>query len=319
METSETQQLPVTKVAFLFPGQGTQSVGMGKTLYEESPAAREVLDEIDDALDLRITQLMFNGPEQDLSMTLNAQPAIFASSLACLAAMKEMNKRFDIEVSPAFVAGHSLGEYTALVASNVLTVRDAARLIRERGRLMQNASNETAGGLAAVIGLDELTVEEVCRETGTNISTVNSLEQVVIGGSQVALARAMDLCSARGAKKLVRLQVSGAFHTNLMAPAAEGLAQAIHGVKFNDPSVPVVANCSGHPLNTKNSARKELMRQLCNCVHWRRSMDYLSGAGVNVYYEIGPGKVLTGLAKRSNPDAVTVTVNDMETVKALAG
>jgi len=173
--------------------------------------------------------------------------------------------------------------------------------------------------LAAIIGLDELTVEEICRETGANISTVNSLEQVVIGGSHVALARAMDLCSARGAKKLVKLQVSGAFHTDWMAPAAEGLAQAIQEVNFVDPSIPVVANCSGRPLNRKTSARKELMRQLCNCVHWRRSMDYLSGAGVNVFYEIGPGKVLSGLAKRSNPDAVTVTVNDMETVRALAG
>ncbi|MQF83174.1 ACP S-malonyltransferase [SAR202 cluster bacterium AD-802-E10_MRT_200m] len=201
MEQLEAQEIPITKVAFLFPGQGTQYVGMGKTLYEGSLAAREVLDEIDDALGFHLTQLMFNGLEQDLAMTLNAQPAIFAVSLACFAAMKEINKDLKVEVNPAYVAGHSLGEYTALVASNSLKIRDAARLVRERGQLMQNASNQTPSGLAAIIGLDEITVEEICRETGANISTVNSLEQIVIGGSNVALVRAMDLCSARGAKK----------------------------------------------------------------------------------------------------------------------
>ena len=306
------------KVAFLFPGQGTQHIGMGRTLYEGSAAARSVFEEIDEALSVSLTRLMFDGPEDELTKTVNAQPAILAVSLACLKVMEEMLGAERIPEA-SFMAGHSLGEYTALVASEALSAQDAVRLVRERGRHMQDVSERLPGGMAAVVGLDELTVEEVCRETGAHISTVNADDQMVIGGDRVALARAMDLCSARGAKRLIRLQVSGAFHTDLMAPAAEGLAEAINGVRFHDPVVPVIANCNGRPLNTGKSVKAELVRQLSQCVQWRRSIDYMLQAGVEDFYEIGPGKVLSGLVKRIEPQASVVNVGDLETAQALAG
>ncbi len=305
------------KTAFLFPGQGTQHVGMGRELAMNSSAARAVFDEIDEVLQTSLSRLMFEGPEEELTRTVNAQPAIVAVSLACMQAMKEALGP-DVVPSPSFVAGHSLGEYTALVPAGVLDMADALRLVRERGRLMQEASEQQPGAMAVVLGLDELTVEEVCRETGAQISNVNAEDQIVIAGERVALARAMDLAAMRGARRLVRLQVSGAFHTRLMDHASQGIADALEEAEFHSPQIPVVANCTGLPLTTEMEIKTELKQQLCGCVQWKRSLDHMAGAGVTQFFEIGPGKVLSNLVKRSHPGAATTSVGDLQAIAGLA-
>jgi [acyl-carrier-protein] S-malonyltransferase len=291
---------------------------MGQQLWERSPGARALLQQVDEVLEAPLTQLMFHGPEAELVKTVNAQPAIMAVSLACLKAM-ETTLGPQAMPQPTFVAGHSLGEYTALVAAGVLDVPDAVRLVRERGRSMQEAAEQRAGAMAAIIGLDELAVEEVCRETGATISNVNADDQVVIAGDWVTLARAMDLASLRGARRLIRLQVGGAFHSPLMEPAAVRMAAALDHAHFRDPKVPLIANCSGRPLTTARSIRDELARQLISCVQWHRSVQYMLGAGVTAFYEIGPGRVLTSLLRRMQAGTFTVNVDDHAAVHALAG
>jgi [acyl-carrier-protein] S-malonyltransferase len=260
---------------------------------------------------------MFEGPQEELTRTINAQPAILAVSVACLKTMAETLGPDDIP-SPSFVAGHSLGEYTALVAASVVGISDAARLVRERGRLMQQASDNRTGGMAAVLGLDELALEEVCRETGATISNINADDQFVIAGDRVALARAMDLAALRGAKRLIRLQVSGAFHTPLMQSAADGMADVLSGLEFRDPQVPVVANCTGRPLKTANAIKAELIQQISGCVQWQRSVRYMADAGVTDFYEIGPGRVLTAMVKRITTDARVTDFSDRTLLAAEA-
>ena len=318
MKNSILGNITSPKVAYLFPGQGSQHVGMGKDLYEESPVARQVFDEADKALGMSLTQLMFEGPAEELNLTINAQPAILTTSLACLTTAKD-TVGSDIMPLPSFAAGHSLGEYTALAATGVLNIPEAVRLVQERGRLMHETSQKQRGGMTAVIGLDELTIEDICRETGAYISNVNAEDQVVIAGDKITLARAMDLASARGAKRLITLQVSGAFHTDLMMPAVAGMSRAMDEATFNGPSVPIIANCDANPLTTGEEIKEELLHQMCRCVQWRRSMSYLWDAGVTQFYEIGPGKVLSGLARRICPDAEVTTVNDVKSLQSLAG
>ena len=205
------------QVAYLFPGQGAQAVGMGKDLYDSSQAAREVFEEIDDALGRSLTRVMFEGPEDDLRQTVNAQPGIMAVSLACVKAMED-ELGADNMPEPVVMAGHSLGEYTALAVGGALDIDQTALLVQERGRLMQEACDRNPGTMAAIIGLDQVALQEVARETGVWISNVNTGEQIVISGERMAIARAMDLCEARGAKKVIGLRVGGAFHSGLMEP-----------------------------------------------------------------------------------------------------
>lgn len=302
------------KVAYVFPGQGTQHVGMGMDLYEQSPVARKLLDEVDEALNRPLTRLMFEGPQEELNLTVNAQPAILATSLAFLKAAGP-----ELLPAPDFTAGHSVGEYSALAAAGVLGIHDAVRLVQERGRLMHETAKRQQGGMAAVLGLDELAVEEICRETGAYISNINAADQVVIAGEKIALARAMDLASVRGAKRLISLQVSGAFHTDLMRPAVAGMQQAVGQANFHDAYVPIVANCDATPITSQEDIKNELLEQLCGCVQWRRSMSYMWNAGVTQFYEIGPGKVLSGLIRRTCPDAQVTGVNDAKSLQSLAG
>ena len=304
------------KTAFLFPGQGTQYVGMGRELAENSAAARGVFDEIDEILGTSLSRLIFEGPEIELTSTFNAQPAVMAVSLACLESLKE---RYGSEAlpSPAFVAGHSLGEYTALVPAGVLSLSDAISLVRERGRLMQEASDTSPGSMAVVIGLDELTLEEVCRETGAEVANVNAVDQVVIAGDKVSLARAMDLAAMRGAKRLIRLQVSGAFHTRLMKTAAEGMSQVLDDAVFNDPVMPIIGNYTGLPLLGGAEIREELKHQLCGCVRWKNSVDHMAHSGVTRFYEIGPGQILSNLVKRAYPWVTTSSISDAQAIADL--
>ena len=304
------------EVAYLFPGQGSQAVGMGRELYDQSPAARSVFQAVDSALGRPLSDLLFDGPEETLKQTVNAQPAIMTVSLACIKAMEE---RLDQDDMPraAVVAGHSLGEYTALAFAGVLDVSETAWLVDMRGKLMQEACDRNPGTMAAVLGLDEMTITEISRETGTYVSNVNTTEQIVISGERMAVARALDLASARGAKKVIPLHVAGAFHSGLMEPARAGLVDAVSQLTFRDPTIPIIANCTGEPLTTAESVRQELIAQISACVQWKRSIDYIVGSGVSSFIEVGPGRVLGGMVKRIERGAQVASVSDIDSILRL--
>ncbi len=308
----EPETKPIAKIAYVFPGQGSQAIGMGHELYQSSRRAREVFEGADEALQFPLSRLCFEGPEGDLRETINAQPAILTVSIACLAAASEINST----IKPAIVAGHSLGEYTALVAANVLEFADAVRLVRERGRLMQETGKIKPGGMAAIIGLDETTLDEICMETGAQIANVNCSGQIVISGPKAAVAHSMDLAQSRGAVGAVPLEVSGAFHTVLMEPTVEGMARAISQINFRSPEVPIVANSTAKPVTTINEVKEEILQQLCHCVQWQPSVEYMVEAGVSTFIEIGPGVVLSKLIKRISKQVQVLNMSDLESIKA---
>lgn len=294
--------------AFVFPGQGAQSVGMGKDLYDQFPSARALFDEADEILGFRLSTLCFEGPEEDLQQTRNTQPAIAVVSLALLKAATEVKP--ELLERPAFVAGHSLGEYTALVASGALGFSDAIRLLRTRGELMQQAGEQQPGTMAAILGLDAADCEEVCRESGAEMCNVNAPGQVVIGGRRDAVARAMDFATARGATRVIPLTVSGAFHSSLMKPALDGMVKPIATANIVDPLIPVVANCTATPITDEIAIRHELVDQVCRPVQWSRTVDFLGESGVSTFIEFGPGRVLSGIIKRMLRKATCINVND---------
>jgi len=279
--------------AYVFPGQGSQWVGMGRELFESSPEARAVFEEADSVLGFALSRLCFEGPEDVLRQTENAQPAILVTSVAHLRANAQLR-----EARPSFVAGHSLGEYTALVAAQVLDFADALRLARERGRLMQEAGRQNPGGMVAILGLDEALVEEVCRATGTYVANLNCPGQIVVSGGKENVAQAAELARSKGARSTVPLQVSGAFHTPLMQPAVEGMARAVSELSFADPVIPIVANTTARPIESGEAVKAELLDQLCHCIQWHKSVEYMVNEGVSTFTEVGPGQVLTGLIKR---------------------
>ena len=301
------------KRAFVFPGQGSQNVGMGLGLYNVSSAAREVFEEADDSLGFSLSDLIFNGPSDVLQDTINSQPAIMLVSIACWKAWQEYLG--SEAMSPVSVAGHSLGEYTSLVVSGVLSFSDGLKLVRERGRLMHEAGLSRPGGMAAIIGLDDFALEHICAETGVELANINSDEQFVISGDKIAVVRAMDLASAQGAKKTLSLPVSGAFHSSLMAQAQEGLKDAIASLELKDPIIPVIANSTGLPMITMSEVRQELVYGLCHCVQWRNSVKYIVGTGVSQFVEFGPARVLTSLIKRIDKNVQVVTLSDLESIK----
>ncbi len=307
---------PTGNVAFVFPGQGSQAVGMGLDLYQNSPAARAVFEEVDQALGEPVSRIFFEGPEEELTKTVNTQPGILTVSIACLKAMEEA-LGVDRMPSPALVAGHSLGEYTALVAAGAMTIAEGARLVRERGRLMQYASELQDGTMAAILSLDQAVLEEICRETDTEISNINVADQIVISGTRAGVEKAMELASERGARRTVALPVGGAFHSRLMQPAQEGLTKAVEELQLQAPTVPVVANCTGKPITTVDEVKQELLTGLCSPVRWLEIVQHMSGAGVSSFYEIGPGRALAGMVRRINPEAEVANVSDVETQGAL--
>jgi len=267
-------------------------------------------------LGLSLSRLCFEGPEDELRQTVNAQPAIVTVSLACLNAAHEVGGSDGLP-PPAFVAGHSLGEYTALAAAGVLDFATAIYLARERGRLMHEAGLKQPGGMVAVLGADEASLAEVCAETGTRVANINCPGQLVISGAGENLTRAVDLLRSRGVSRTIPLQVSGAFHTPLMQPAADGLAGVIASLTFRQPLMPVIANTTAEPLTTTEAIKEELLRQLCNGIQWQGSVEYMINDGVSTFIEIGPGKVLTGLIKRINREVKTVNIGDAEAVRSL--
>ena len=306
----------MTQVAWVFPGQGAQSVGMARDLYDNLDSARDIFNQADDALGFAFSKLIFEGPEDELLQTINTQPALLVASFACLEAAREIGG--NSLPAPAFLAGHSLGEYTALAIAGVFDFATAVRLARERGRLMHEAGQASPGSMAAIIGLGEAILNEVCQKSDTVMANINCPGQIVISGAVDNIAQAMEMATAAGASRAIPLQVSGAFHSPLMKPAADGLAEYVNSLSFQNPSIPVIGNTTGEPLTTAESVKTELLNQLLNPVQWQRTIEYMVNKGVPTFIEIGPGKVLTGLIRRINKEARTINLGDLEAVRTLA-
>lgn len=320
--------------AYIFPGQGSQTVGMGRDVYEQSAAARAVFEQADATLGFGLSALCFEGPDEQLTATENAQPALLTVSVALLAALKERQgdketKRQERDTPlvvslspllPGFVAGHSLGEYSALLAAGALNFPTALRLVRRRGELMAAASD---GAMAAIIGLDEPTLEDLCRVATDNygpvvIANYNAPGQLVISGTVAGIAWAIAEAKARGAKRALPLKVSAAFHSPLMQAAAHGLAPAIEAADVHDAQIPVVSNVQATPITRAAEIRNELVAQITAPVRWIASIHYMAAAGVDQFVEIGAGSVLTGLVKRIAPEATLVNINGIAGVESFS-
>ena len=296
-------------VAFVFPGQGSQSVGMGKALADAFPSAREVFAEVDEALGEKLTAIMWEGPADRLTLTENAQPALMAVSLAAMRVL-EREAGLDLSRDAAFVAGHSLGEYSALAAAGALTISDTARLLRIRGRAMQAAVPVGAGAMAALLGLEFDAAVAVAAEAAQGqvcqAANDNGGGQVVVSGDKAAVERAVEIAKGKGARRAMLLPVSAPFHCALMQPAANAMAEALAKVQMKPPVVPLVANVLARPISDPAEIVTSLIAQVTGTVRWRESVAFMAGAGVSTFYEVGSGKVLSGLAKRI-ADGVTGT------------
>ncbi|MGN8113415.1 ACP S-malonyltransferase [Labrys sp. 22185] len=308
-------------IAFTFPGQGSQSVGMGKALADAFPVARAVFDEIDAALGQKLTAVIWDGPDNDLTLTENAQPALMAVSLAAFRVLQD-EAGLDLRKHASFVAGHSLGEYSALAASGALTIADTARLLRIRGRAMQAATPVGTGAMAALLGLDyeqaaavaaEAAQGEVCQAANDNAPG-----QVVISGTKAAVERAVEIAKGKGAKRAILLPVSAPFHCALMQPAADAMAEALEKVAIAAPVVPLVANVLAQPISDPSEIRRRLVEQVTGTVRWRESVEYLAGAGVTKLVEVGSGKVLSGLVRRIASGVEAVSIGTPDDVAAFA-
>src|SRR5580692_2401699 len=298
------------KIAFLFPGQGSQAVGMGRDLAEKFPAARQTLAEADEALGFALSRLCFEGPEDELRLTENTQPAILTVSVAAARVLAEHG------VQPAFAVGHSLGEWSAHVIAGTLSFGDAVRAVKARGHAMQQAVPAGQGAMAAVLALDAAQVAEACeeaaRETGLVVqaANLNSPNQTVISGAVAAVERAAALCKAKGARRAVMLPVSAPFHCALMQPAQEEVARVLAGLTLGEPRIPVAANVTGELVTTSAAARDALIRQVTGAVRWVDCIHALVTAGAETFIEVGPGKVLGGLLKQIDPELKSLNVED---------
>jgi [acyl-carrier-protein] S-malonyltransferase len=306
-------------VAFVFPGQGSQTVGMGKALAENFAPARQVFEAVDEALSEKLSTIVFEGPVDQLTLTENAQPALMAVSLAVMRVL-EAEAGLDLKCDAQFVAGHSLGEYSALAAARAFTLADTARLLRTRGQAMQKAVPVGVGAMAALIGLEFDTASAVAAEAaGTQVCQAandNGGGQVVMSGDKTAVERAVEIAKAKGAKRAMLLPVSAPFHCALMQPAADAMAQALSQVSINRPLVPVVSNVLAKPVSEPTEIIEALVHQVTGTVRWRESVAYMVQTGVNVFYEVGAGRVLSGLIKRIADGASATAIGSPEDVAA---
>jgi len=305
-------------VAFTFPGQGSQAVGMGKELADSFPEARAVFDEVDEALGEKLTDIMWNGPEETLTLTANAQPALMAVSIAAIRVMQA--RGLDLTSKVSYVAGHSLGEYSALCAAGTFTLADTARLLRIRGNAMQAAVPAGKGAMAAIIGLDHAAVQAICDEVAKlgacQIANDNGGGQLVISGEKAAVEKAAELAKEQKALRAVMLPVSAPFHSSLMAPAAAAMAEALAKVSAQNPVVPVIANVRAAPVTAASEIVKLLVEQVTGQVRWRETIEWLAANGVTSLYEIGSGKVLTGLVRRIDKSLAGTAVNTPADIEA---
>lgn len=303
------------RLALLFPGQGSQHVGMGQRVHQLSQAARRLLEQAEEILGMPLRRLCFEGPPEELADTTYAQPAILVVSLDYLEALRERLHEIGASLHPTLVAGHSLGEFTALVAANALRFDDALRLVRERGRLMREAGLERPGGMAAILGLERDALEAVCQEASelglVVIANDNSPGQLVISGEERALVRAMELATERGAKRVVRLAVSVPSHSPLMDRVARALSELLQRVPLREPEVPIVANVTGKILSSVEEIRRELACQVAQPVQWTASVRGMVNRGVTTFLEVGPGQVLTGLVRKIQRDVEAYSMRDL--------
>jgi len=301
-------------VAFIFPGQGSQYSGMGKDLAANFPIARQTFEEANNALDFDIAALCFTGSEEDLKLTANTQPAILTTSIATLRVLKQ-----ESDVVPDYTAGHSLGEYSALVAAGVFDFTDAVTIVRQRGSFMQEAVPVGVGVMAAILGLDNFTLEQLCQDAAQGQvvapANYNSSGQIVIAGHATAVTRVVELAKEKGAKRALPLPVSAPFHSALMAPAADKLQLALESVALNPFSCPVISNVLASPYEDIARTKQLLVEQVCAAVRWEESIHKLQELNVSHYIEIGPGKVLAGLNKRIDRSLQTSNVNDLQSLK----
>jgi [acyl-carrier-protein] S-malonyltransferase len=314
--------MDMTSTAFVFPGQGSQAVGMGRALAEAYPAARETFDEADDILGFRLSELCFEGSDDKLTLTENAQPALFTAGIAALRAIQEA---LDEPITPAYAAGHSLGEFTALTAAGAMRFEDGLRLVRRRGELMRDAGADSPGGMAAILGLDVEQIDRICatcrEESGGTVVVANDNcpGQVVIAGDDAALEQAIEEAKVQGARRAVRLAVSIACHTSLMAKAQAAFDEALQDTIFTSPLISVVGNTQAKPLATIENIRAELSAQLTSVVCWTDSVRYMLANGITDFVELGSKNVLTGLLRRIDRSAAGHVVDAPEGVEALWG
>ncbi|MGL3606642.1 ACP S-malonyltransferase [Rhizobium sp. G187] len=298
-------------VAFTFPGQGSQAVGMGKDLADSFAEARAVFEEVDAALGQKLSDIMWNGPEETLTLTANAQPALMAVSMAVIRVLEA--KGLDLKSKVSFVAGHSLGEYSALCAAGTFSIADTARLLRIRGNAMQAAVPVGEGAMAAIIGLEHGDVQAICLEASAvgpcQIANDNGGGQLVISGGKAAVEKAAALATEKGAKRAIMLPVSAPFHSALMGPAADAMREALSTVEKRDPTVPLIANVRAEPVTSASEIANLLVEQVTGQVRWRETVEWFGANGVTTLYEIGAGKVLTGLARRIDKNIAGVAVN----------
>lgn len=305
--------------AFIFPGQGSQAVGMGKALAAAFTEARETFQEVDEALGQNLSKLMFEGPEGDLTLTANAQPAIMASSMAV---WRVLQKQLGMKITDAaYVAGHSLGEYSALCAAGVFSLADTARLLRLRGESMQAATPNGTGGMAAILGVDAEVLEKICAEASVDggicvLANYNAPGQIVISGSAEAVVMACEMAKLKGAKRALPLNVSAPFHSPLMQPAAEKMRAALAAAQANPPAVPLIANVTAQPVSDPAKIKELLVEQVTGSVRWHESVETLTKLGVTETLEMGTGKVLSGLVKRINGDIATRNVDVPEDIES---
>jgi [acyl-carrier-protein] S-malonyltransferase len=304
------------RTVYVFPGQESHYLGMGRDLYIHYSSARNVFDEVDEVLGFSLSRLCFEGPEEDLRQTVNVQPAVLTTSIACLRSAQEASNNG--LPTPNFVAGHDMGTYAALVAANAVSLADAVRLIRERGRLMNEAGQRTAGGMVSMMGLDIETFKTICFTTAAEIAYIDAPDQVTISGTHESLTKAKRLAKIKGARRIIPLRVNGPFNSSLIEPALERMRNSISEFTFNKPSVPIMANVTAQPLTDLEAIKEELVSQIIRPVQWQQSVETMIARGVSTFFEIGPGEVLTKLIKRISPGVQVFNISNAQTTSEVS-